>query len=65
MGITYRLFFMNRKIKEKQIPEIYEESIQQYDNPEENLLGVFSILFDVAKRTNPEKYLNGYKKNND
>lgn len=30
---------------------------------DENLLGVFSILLDVAKRTNPEKYLVGYKKN--
>lgn len=30
---------------------------------DENLLGVFSILLDVAKRTDPEKYLVGYKKN--
>ncbi len=30
---------------------------------EENLLGVFSILLVVAKRTNPEKYLKGYKAN--
>jgi len=29
---------------------------------DENLLGVFSILLDVAKRTNPKKYLVGYKK---
>lgn len=28
---------------------------------DENLLGVFSILLEVAKRTNPKKYLNGYK----
>lgn len=56
---------MVRKIKEKPIPEIVEEDTTQYDDPQENLLGVFSILFDVAKRTNPEKYLIGYKKNND
>lgn len=56
---------MARKKKEKTEPEIAEEDLQQYDNPQENLLGVFSILLDVAKRTNPEKYLIGYKKNND
>jgi len=53
------------KRKEKIEPEVAEENLQQYDNPQENLLGVFSILLDVAKRTNPEKYLIGYKKNND
>jgi hypothetical protein len=56
---------MVRKKKEKTEPEVEEENLQQYDNPQENLLGVFSILLDVAKRTNPEKYLIGYKKNND
>lgn len=56
---------MERKRKKKTEPEIAEENLQQYDNPQENLLGVFSILLDVAKRTNPEKYLIGYKKNND
>ena len=53
------------KRKEKTEPEVAEENLQQYDNPQENLLGVFSILLDVAKRTNPEKYLIGYKKNDD
>jgi hypothetical protein len=56
---------MVRKRKEKPTLEVEEEFPQQYDNPQENLLGVFSILLDVAKRTNPEKYLIGYKKNND
>jgi hypothetical protein len=56
---------MVRKRKAKPTPEVAEEVLQQYDNPQENLLGVFSILLDVAKRTNPEKYLIGYKKNND
>ncbi len=56
---------MVRKIKEKPISETVEKDTRQYDNPQENLLGVFSILLDVAKRTNPEKYLIGYKKNND
>ena len=56
---------MARKKKEKTKPEVAEENLRQYDNPQENLLGVFSILLDVAKRTNPEKYLIGYKKNND
>ena len=56
---------MARKKKEKTEPEVAEENLRQYDNPQENLLGVFSILLDVAKRTNPEKYLIGYKKNND
>jgi hypothetical protein len=56
---------MVRKRTEKPTPEVVEEFLQQYDNPQENLLGVFSILLDVAKRTNPEKYLIGYKKNDD
>lgn len=30
-----------------------------------NLIGFFSILLEEALRTNPEKYLEGYKKNND
>lgn len=56
---------MVRKIKEKLKQETAEENTRQYDDPQENLLGVFSILFDVAKRTNPEKYLINYKKKND
>jgi len=56
---------MVRKRKEKTIPEVAEEDLKQDDNSQENLLGVFSILLEVAKRTNPEKYLVGYKKNND
>ena len=48
--------------KKKQIPEMVEPGIRSYDDPQENLLGVFSILLDVAKRANPEKYLVGYKK---
>jgi len=38
---------------------------QEESESEQNLLGVFSILLEVAKRTNPEKYLIGYKQNND
>ncbi len=29
----------------------------------QNLIGFFSILLDEARRTNPEKYINSYKKN--
>jgi hypothetical protein len=54
------------KIKKIENPiSIVEQENQQYEDPQENLLGVFSILFEVAKRTNPEKYLIGYKQNND
>lgn len=56
---------MVRKKKEKTEPEVEEENLQQYDNLQENLLGVFSILLAVAKRTNTVNYLIGYKKNND
>lgn len=55
---------VNEKIENK-IYETVEQEVQQYDDPQENLLGIFSILLDVAKRTNPEKYLSGYKKNHD
>jgi len=50
---------------EKKISKIVELENQQYDDAQENLLGVFSILLAVAKRTNPEKYLVGYRKTND
>ena len=54
------------KVKKIENPiSIVEQENQQYEDPQENLLGVFSILLDVAKRTNPEKYLSGYKKNHD
>jgi hypothetical protein len=55
---------VSKKIENK-ISETVELDDQQYDDPQENLLGVFSILLAVAKRTNPGKYLDGYKKTND
>lgn len=55
---------MEDKIKDQNYKD-NEADLQQFDNPEENLLGVFSILFEVAKRTNSEKYLVGYKNQND
>jgi len=30
---------------------------------DQNLIGFFSILLDEARRVNPEKYLEGYRKN--
>ena len=56
---------MASKKIEKKISEAVELDGQQYDDPQENLLGVFSILLAVAKRTNTEKYLVGYRKSND
>ena len=56
---------MGSKNTENKISEAVEQDDQQYDDPQENLLGVFSILLAVAKRTNPEKYLVGYRKTND
>ena len=53
---------MSSENLEKETSELDE---YMYDNPEENLLGVFTIFLDVAKRKNPEKYLIGYMKNND
>ncbi len=53
---------MASKKTEKKISETVEQDNQQYEDPQENLLGVFAILLDVAKRNNPEKYLVGYKK---
>lgn len=48
-------------LEETEKNKIEQEEIES----DQNLLGVFSILFEVAKRTNPEKYLIGYKNNND
>jgi len=56
---------MDSKKIENKISEPVEVNAQQYDDPQENLFGVFSILLAVAKRTNPEKYLIGYRKTND
>ncbi len=56
---------MSQKKKKQKAEELAEEIVQTYDNPQENLLGVFSILLDVAKRTKPEKYLEGYVKDYD
>ncbi len=50
----------SKKIENK-ISEDVERNEQQYDDPQENLLGVFTILLSVAKRINPEKYLTEYK----
>lgn len=53
---------MSKKVKDKiKELEVVEEP-KDYSNPDNNLLGVFAILLDVALRTNPEKYLVGYKK---
>jgi hypothetical protein len=49
----------------KKIENKISEAVEQYDDPQENLLSVFSILLTIAKRTNPEKYLVGYRKTND
>lgn len=49
------------KRTEKDLSEAIEQDVLMYNDSQENLLGVFSILLTVAKRTNPEKYLNGYK----
>jgi hypothetical protein len=46
--------------KKKTTDAVVEE--KDYTNPDHNLLGVFAILLDVARRTNPEKYLVGYEK---
>lgn len=56
---------MKGKNKKKENPEVLQNELSQYEDPEKNLLGVFSILLAVAKRTNPEKYLVGYKKSHD
>ena len=37
---------------------------QEEFEEEQNLIGLFSILFEVAKR-NPEKYFTNYQKKND
>lgn len=51
---------MSKKVKDKIKDVVVEE--KDYTNPDNNLLGVFAILLEVALRTNPEKYLVGYKK---
>lgn len=51
---------MSKKVKDKTKDVVVEET--DYQNPDQNLLGVFRILLDVALRTNPEKYLDGYQK---
>lgn len=56
---------MTSKKIENKISGPVEVDAQQYDDPQENLLGVFFILLTVARRTNPEKYLVGYRKIND
>jgi hypothetical protein len=57
---------MSKKVKDK-IKDVVvkEEEEKDYTNPDNNLLGVFGILLEVALRTNPEKYLVGYKKKYD
>ena len=52
---------MSKKVKGK-IKELEVVEEKDYTNPDNNLLGIFAILLDVALRTNPEKYLVGYKK---
>ncbi len=52
---------MSKKVKGK-IKELEVVEEKDYSNPDNNLLGVFAILLDVARRTNPEKYLVGYEK---
>jgi hypothetical protein len=54
---------MKSKRKLRQPFEHEDQILHSSDDGDVNLLGVFSILLDVAKRTNPEKYLTGYKKN--
>lgn len=54
--------------KEKLVQEISENIGNKIDSEfeeKQNLLGLFAILLAVAKRTNPEKYLVGYRKTND
>ena len=53
---------MTKKVKDKIKDVVVKEEEKDYTNPDQNLLGVFGILLDVALRTNPEKYLVGYKK---
>ena len=54
------------KIKKIENPiSIVEQANQQYEDPQANLIGVLSILFEVATRTTREIYLIGYKQNND
>ncbi len=53
---------MSKKVKDKTKDVVAKFEEKDYTNPDQNLLGVFAILLDVALRTNPEKYLVGYKK---
>lgn len=59
---SLQVIFMDNKNTNKKLSESFNEEDQIHNNPEENLLSVFSILLDVAKRTNPKKYFVDYKK---
>jgi len=56
---------MSKEEKKEKLRSLEMEIDQNHDDPQENLVGFFSILFDVAKRTNPEKYLSDNKNEND
>ncbi|MDO8740000.1 MAG: hypothetical protein Q7J54_00305 [Candidatus Woesearchaeota archaeon] len=56
---------MQGENKEKQVQRIQENIGNKpvtYLESQQNLIGFFSILLDEARRINPEKYLDGYRK---
>ncbi len=51
--------------EKRELPKMVPAKTVIIDDSQENLLGVFSILLAVAKRTNPEKYLSKHQKSHD
>ena len=59
------IFMSEKKLKkeEKKVLGNIGFSKPQDLEQDQNLIGFFSILLDEARRVNPEKYLEGYRKN--